>query len=212
VRHRPPHSDITGARHRFFFAMRTLILTSLLALSTPGTAFAAEEGGKVNLLSPNGGLMFWTLLIFIVLLFVLSRYAFKPLVAAVEARESALEAAITQARQDRDAAAKLLAEQQQQLEAARAEAQRYIAEGRATAEKLKSTMLEETKAQQQELLERAKRDMEGEKVRAIADLRREAVDLALAGAGKLIARNLDDAGNRKLVEDFLATIPAAGKR
>ncbi len=192
--------------------MRTLILTSLLALSTPGTAFAAEEGGKVNLLSPNGGLMFWTLLIFIVLLFVLSRYAFKPLVAAVEARESALEAAITQARQDRDAAAKLLAEQQQQLEAARAEAQRYIAEGRATAEKLKSTMLEETKAQQQELLERAKRDLEGEKVRAIADLRREAVDLALAGAGKLIARNLDDAGNRKLVEDFLATIPAAGKR
>lgn len=192
--------------------MRTLILSSLLVLGTPAAVTAAETGGKVDLLSPNGGLMFWTLLIFIVLLIVLSRYAFKPLIAAVEAREASLEAAITQAQQDRDAAAKLMAEQQQQLEAARAEAQRFIAEGRATAEKLKASMLEETRAQQQELLERAKRDLEGEKVRAIADLRREAVDLALAGAGKLIARNLDDAANRKLVEDFLATIPAAGKR
>jgi F-type H+-transporting ATPase subunit b len=192
--------------------MRTLLRTSLLFLGTPGAAFAADAGGKVDLLSPNTGLMFWTLLIFIVLLVVLSRYAFKPLLAAVEAREASLEAALTQAQQDREAAAKLLAEQQQQLDAARAEAQRLIADGRATAEKLRASMLEETKAQQQELLERAKRDLESEKARAIADLRREAVDLALAGAGKLIARNLDDAGNRKLVEDFLATIPAAGAR
>lgn len=192
--------------------MRSSILSALLVLATPATAFAAEEGGKVNLLSPNGGLMFWTLLIFIVLLVVLSRYAFKPLIAAVEAREASLEAMLTKAQQDRDAAATLLAEQQAQLDAARTEAQKFIADGRATAEKLKSSMLEETKAQQQELLDRARRDIENEKVRAIADLRREAVDLALAGAGKLIARNLDDAGNRKLVEDFLASIPTAGTR
>lgn len=198
--------------HRSSIAMRTPLSTALILLATPATAFAAEEGGKVNLLSPNGGLMFWTLLIFIVLLVVLSRYAFKPLVAAVEAREAALESAITKAQQDRDAAAKLLAEQQAQLDAARAEAQKFIADGRATSEKLKATMLEETRAQQQELLERAKRDIENEKLRAIGDLRREAVDLALAGASKLIAKNLDDASNRKLVEDFLASIPAAGTR
>lgn len=192
--------------------MRPSFLSALLVLATPATAFAAEEGGKVNLLSPNGGLMFWTLLIFVVLLIVLSRFAFKPLVAAVEAREASLEAAITKAAQDRDAAAKLLAEQQAQLEAARAEAQKYIADSRVTAEKLKTSMLEETRAQQQEMLERARRDLENEKVRAIAELRREAVDLALAGAGKLIAKNLDDAANRKLVEDFLASIPAAGPR
>ena len=198
--------------HRSSIAMRTPLSTALILLATPATAFAAEEGGKVNLLSPNGGLMFWTLLIFIVLLVVLSRYAFKPLVAAVEVREAALESAITKAQQDRDAAAKLLAEQQAQLDAARAEAQKFIADGRATSEKLKASMLEETRAQQQELLERAKRDIENEKLRAIGDLRREAVDLALAGASKLIAKNLDDAGNRKLVEDFLASIPAAGTR
>lgn len=192
--------------------MRSSLLSALLVLAFPATAFAAEEGGKVNLLSPNGGLMFWTLLIFIVLLIVLSRFAFKPLIQAVEAREASLEAMLTKAQQDRDAAAKLLAEQQAHLDASRAEAQKFIADGRATAEKLKNSMLEETKAQQQEMIERARRDIENEKVRAIADLRREAVDLALAGAGKLIARNLDDAGNRKLVEDFLASIPSTGTR
>ena len=71
-------------------------------------------------------------------------------------------------------------------------------------------MLEETKSLQQEMLDRARRDIDNEKTRAIAELRREAVDLALAGAGKLIARNLDDAGNRKLVEEFLASIPVGG--
>lgn len=192
--------------------MRTPLRLALLVASSPATAFAAEEGGKVNLLSPNGGLMFWTLLIFLVLLVVLSRFAFKPILAAVEAREASLEAAITSAREDRETAARLLAEQQAHLDAARAEAQRFIADGRATAEKLKATMLEETKAAQQEMLERARRDIEGEKVRAVAELRREAVDLALAGAGKLIAKNLDDAGNRKLVEEFLSSIPATGAR
>ncbi|MBK6488111.1 MAG: F0F1 ATP synthase subunit B [Gemmatimonadetes bacterium] len=192
--------------------MRPLLRSSLLVLAMPSLAAAAEGGGKVDLLSPNGGVMFWTLLIFILLLVVLSRFAFKPLIAAVEARENALEAALASAKRDREEAAKLLAEQLANLEAARAEAQRFIAEGRATSEKLKLSMLEETKAAQQELLDRARRDIDGEKSRAIAELRREAVDLALAGAGKLIERNLDDAGNRKLVEDFLASIPATGAK
>ncbi|HMN09587.1 MAG TPA: F0F1 ATP synthase subunit B [Gemmatimonadaceae bacterium] len=192
--------------------MRPSFLSALLVLATPATAFAAEEGGKVNLLSPNGGLVFLAPLLFFVLLLLLPPLSFQPPLAPGEAREASLEAAITKAAQDRDAAARLLAEQQAQLEAARAEAQKYIADSRVTAEKLKTSMLEETRAQQQEMLDRARRDLENEKVRAIAELRREAVDLALAGAGKLIAKNLDDAANRKLVEDFLASIPAAGPR
>lgn len=188
--------------------MRTAILASFLF---PSLAMAAEAGGKPNLLSPNGGLMFWTLLIFLVLMFVLSKFAFKPLLAAVEAREAALEEAISKAKQDRDAASALLAEQQRQLDGARAEAQKFIADGRAISEKLKASMLEETKLQQQEMLDRARRELENEKVRAIAELRREAVDLALAGAGKVISRNLDDAANRKIIDDFLSSIPKAGK-
>ena len=193
--------------------MRFSLLSTSLMLAVPNAALLAqEEGGRPNLLSPNGGLMFWTLIIFVVLLFVLRRFAYGPLLAAVEAREQALEAALTQARRDREESAALLAEQRRQLEEARNEAQRYIADGRATGEKLRASMLEETRAQQQELLERARRDIEGEKNRAIAELRREAVDLALVGASKVIERNLDDAGNRRLVEEFLSSIPAQGRK
>ena len=176
------------------------------------SASLAQEGESVNLLSPAGGLMFWTLLVFIVLMFVLSRFAFKPLLAAVQAREESLQRALDQARKDREEAAKVLEEHQRQLEAARGEAQRFIAEGRATAEKMKAEMLEATRAQQQELMERAKRDIETEKSRAIAELRREAVDLAIAGAGKVIEKNLDSGANRQLVESFLSSIPAQAKR
>ena len=67
-------------------------------------------------------------------------------------------------------------------------------------------MIEETRKQQQEMLERARRDIEAETVKAIDELRREAIDLALAGASKVIEKNLDDAQNRKLIESYLATI------
>lgn len=176
------------------------------------SAALAQEGGSPNLLSPAGGLMFWTLLVFLVLMFVLSRFAFKPLLAAVQAREESLQRALDQARKDREEAAKILEEHQRQLDAARGEAQRFIAEGRATAEKMKAEMLEATRRQQQELMERAKRDIEAEKTRAIAELRREAVDLAIAGASKVIEKDLDSGANRQLVESFLSSIPAQAKR
>ncbi|MFN8570751.1 MAG: F0F1 ATP synthase subunit B [Gemmatimonadaceae bacterium] len=187
--------------------MRILIVNSLLLALTSTPAYA-EEAKKVNLLSPEGGVMFWTLIIFVVLLVVLSKFAFKPMLAAVEAREAALQAAIDKAAHDRDEAARVLAEHKAQLDAARGEAQRLIADGRATAEKMRNEMLDATRAQQAELLERAKRDIESEKARAIADLRREAIDLAIAGAGKVIEKNLDDAGNRKLVEGYLSALPS----
>ena len=175
-----------------------------------GAAAASEgaEAAKGGLLTPSGGLMFWTLIIFVILAFILSRYAFKPITAAVEAREKALEDAIAGARADREAAAQLLAEHRAQLEGARAEAQKLIVEGRQIGEKVRADMIEETRTQQQDMLERARREIESEKVRAIAELRREAVDLAIAGAGKVIEKNLDDAANRGIVESFLASIPA----
>ena len=183
---------------------------ALLLLSATPLAAQEEGGGKVNLLDPHSGLMIWTLIIFLVLLVILSRFAFKPLIAAVAAREQSLQDALEGATRDREEAALLLAEQRRQLEAARGEAQRFIADARATAEKMRADLLEQTRMQQQELLERARRDIEGEKDKAIAALRREAVDLAIAGAGKVIERNLDDAGNRQLVESFLASLSTSG--
>jgi F-type H+-transporting ATPase subunit b len=179
---------------------------SLLLISA---AVVQEE--KVNLLSPSGGLMFWTIVIFVLLLIVLSRYAFKPMLAAVEARERSLQEAIDAAKRDREEAERVLAEHRAQLEKARGEAQKLIADGRATAEKLRNDLLEQTKAQQQEMLDRARREIETEKTNAIAALRREAVDLAIAGAGKVIERNLDNEANRKLVETFLGSVSLGGK-
>ena len=205
--------------------MRTLLRSlsrplsvAILSAVVAGSALAQEAehgaaaGGGGGLLDPHAGLMVWTLLIFVVLLAVLSKFAFKPLTAAVQARERALEEAIAGAKRDREEAARLLAEQRAQLEGSRGEAQKLIADARAAGEKMRADLLEQTHLQQAELLERARRDIDAERDRAIADLRREAVDLALAGASKVIERNLDDAGNRRLVEQFLATIPANGAR
>ena len=185
--------------------MRRLIAATLAIALAASPALAAEaEAGGSPLLAPNTGLMFWTLVIFVILFFVLKKYAFGPITEAVVKREEALEQAIADAKRDREEAARILAEHTAQLEGARAEAQRIIAEGRAVGDKLRTEMVEETRVQQQDMLDRARREIETEKKNAIGELREEAVDLALAGAGKVIEKNLDDPTNRKLVESFLA--------
>jgi F-type H+-transporting ATPase subunit b len=113
------------------------------------------------------------------------------------------------AKRDRAEIEQLLAQQRAQLEAARGEAQQIIAESRSTAEKMRGDMLAQTKHQQEEMIEQARRVIEGEKAAAIADLRREAVDLAIAGATRVIEKNLDSAGNRQIVESFLASLDGA---
>jgi F-type H+-transporting ATPase subunit b len=85
-----------------------------------------------------------------------------------------------------------------------------IADARVAAERVRTELVEQAHAEQASMLERARGEIESEKARAIAQLRREAVDLAIAGAGKVIDRNLDQAANRQLVESFLASLtPAA---
>lgn len=190
--------------------LRVLAAGMVIPLTAaPALASQPEDGGPVNLLEPKAGLMFWTLIIFLILLFVLSRYAYKPLFAAVQAREKALEDAIEGAKRDRAEAQQALAEQRAQLEAARSEAQKIVADSRAIAEKMRSDLLAQTKTQQEEMMEQARRVIDGEKVAAIAALRREAVDLAIAGASRVIEQNLDSANNRRIVETFLSSLDGA---
>ena len=188
--------------------MRFSPLNSLALLAVSPAALLAQEaeGGTRTFMKPDTGLMVWTLVIFIVLMLVLSRYAFGPITAAVEAREKALEDAIEGAKRDREAAAKLLQEHQAAIDAARGEAQKIIADGRAVGEKMRADMIEATRKEQQDMLERARREIESEKDKAIMHLRREAVDLALAGASKVIEQNLESQKNRQLVESYLASI------
>jgi len=190
--------------------MRTLLRSLVLSLLVAMPALAQEESHAPNLLSPNYGLMFWTLIIFVVLAFVLSKFAFGPITKAVEAREQALEEAISAAKRDREEAARVLAEHRAALEASRGEAQKIIVDARAAADRVRAELIEQAHAEQASMLARARQDIEAEKSNAIAQLRREAVDLAIAGAGKVIDRNLDQAANRQLVESFLASVtPAA---
>jgi F-type H+-transporting ATPase subunit b len=189
--------------------IRTLSYAGLLTVANAAMAFAQEHGAEE---APRGlvdiglNLMFYTLLIFGVVFFVLRRFAWPKLLSAVEAREKALEDAIEGAKRDREAAAALLAEQQKNLEAARGEAQKFMSDARAASEKAKADMIETTRKEQAELLERARRDIELEREKAIAQLRREAVELAILGASKAIEENLDSDKNRKLVESYLSSI------
>jgi F-type H+-transporting ATPase subunit b len=160
-----------------------------------------------GLLSPNGGVMVWTLLIFIVLLLILSKYAFKPITKAVEEREKALADAIEAAQRDRDESNRLLQDQREQIAAARDEAQKIIADARAAAEQVRGKMIEQAHGETGDLLDRARREIGAERDRAIADLRLEAIDLAIAGASRVIGKNMDEPSNRQLVESFLASIP-----
>ena len=180
----------------------------LLTLALIQEHAAAPEQG---LMSIQLNLMFWTLLIFGILFWILKSKVFPVILGAVERREKALSDAIESAQRDRDEAARVLAEHRAQIESARGEAQKFIAEARALSEKSRASMLEQTRADQQEMIERARRDIGAERDRAIAQLRKEAVDLAIAGASKVVEQNLDSDKNRKLVEDFLASVSSESR-
>jgi len=201
LRHNAGRSRRWGARA---LAGAVALLTMVPTLA--GGQEHAAESGPPNLLMPQAGLMFWTLIIFVILFVVLTKFAYKPLFAAVESREKALEDAVEGAKRDREAAAVHLATQLANLESAKVEAQKIIADSRLTAEKVRADLLEQTKAQQTEMLESARRMIESEKVAAVAEMRAEAIDLAIAGASKVIDKNLDSAGNRQIVEGFLASL------
>ncbi|HMC56508.1 MAG TPA: F0F1 ATP synthase subunit B [Gemmatimonadaceae bacterium] len=169
-----------------------------------------EHAASPGLVSLRLNLMFWTLVIFLILWLLLQKLAFPAILGLVEKREKALEDAIESAKRDRDEAARILADHRAQLEGARGEAQKLIADARGTAEKMRADLLEKTRQDQQELIERARREIAAERDKAIVELRREAVDLAIAGAGKVVEENLDNDKNRKLVEAFLSSLGNQG--
>jgi F-type H+-transporting ATPase subunit b len=193
-------------------------LTSLLApiatltLAAAPLAAQSEPNASANILTPNGGLMVWTLVIFLILLFVLGKYAFGPITEQVRKREQALTDALNEAKKDREEAGKLLAEQRRQLEAARDEGQKLIAEARGAADRSRQDLVNQAHQQQQDILHRTREEIRAERDKAIAELRREAVDLAILGASKVIEKNLDDRTNRELVEKFLASVAAPDAR
>jgi F-type H+-transporting ATPase subunit b len=157
-------------------------------------------------LTVEGGLMFWTVVVFVVLLVILRRFAWPAILGAVEAREQALERMLAEAAAEREQAAALLAENQKLIGEAKSQAHAIIVEARGIAEKERALAIEKTRQEQEELLARARREIGAERERAVAELRREAVDLSLAAASRLIEKRLDGDTDRKLVLEYLATL------
>jgi len=161
------------------------------------------EGAPPSVFALSQSVSFWTVVIFLLLLGVLTRWAFPPILGYAAAREKRIQDSLDDAKRTRDEAASLLAQQREELAAAKLEAQTVIADAKVAAERVRSDLLDRARGEQEALLVRAKQEIDRERERAVESIRREAVDLALAAAGKLIDQRLDAAADRKLVTDFL---------
>jgi F-type H+-transporting ATPase subunit b len=168
--------------------------------------FAQEGGAAAGPLVVNGGLMIWTLVIFGILLLVLKKFAWPVVLGAVREREKALEEQIAAAERNRAESARLLEEHKRLLAEARTSAHALIVEAKGMAENERAVALEKTRHEQEELLDRARREIGAERDRAVQELRREAVDLSLAAAGRLIGQRLESDADRALVMNYLTTL------
>ncbi|MGD0483756.1 MAG: F0F1 ATP synthase subunit B [Gemmatimonadales bacterium] len=163
---------------------------------------AAEEAPKGPFaLTP--GVSLWTLVIFFILLVVLAKTAWPAILKAVEEREKKIQAQLDDAAKANAEAQRVLTVYQQQLAAAREEAGAILAASRQAGERLREDLVTKGRAEQEELLVRARREIGLEKDKALGELRSEAVELSIAAASKVIERNMDNATDRGLVQDYL---------
>jgi F-type H+-transporting ATPase subunit b len=154
------------------------------------------------------GLFFWTIFTFLILLGLLARFAWRPLLAALESRQ----ATIRQSLDDAEAARKQLEQVQQESQAtirqARIEADAILSDTRSAAATLREQMRQAAQAEAQALVANAERQIQLERDRALAEVRREAVDVSLLIASKLIRRNLSREDNDALIDDALKQVEA----
>ena len=178
------------------------MLALLLRLQEP----AHEAAERFTPFSINTGLIFWTIVVFGILLAVLWRFGWPAILKSVEERERRMQQQLDDAEKARAESARLLEEHKRMVASARAEAQEMIAKAKAVAEKERETLLAQARQEYEQLLGRAKKDIGAEKEKAILELRREAVDLSIAAASKLIEAQLDTEANRRLVTEYLASL------
>ncbi len=177
--------------------MPTALLGSLLA--SEGATGAPSSPFEVN-----SGLMFWTLISFGLLFFLLWKFVLPQMLQATEAREQRIKQQLDEAARLNAEAKALVGEQNKLLADARNQASTLLAEVKVAAERERALGAEKARAEAEEMLARARREIGAEKDRASAELRREAVDLALAAAGKLIGQRFEAAEDKKIVTDYLA--------
>ena len=153
------------------------------------------------------GLTLWTAITFLVLILVLAKVAWGPIVKMLEERERTIREAIDQARNERSEAEKLLAQQKESLLQARREAAELAKRNQQEVEALRAELTARARKEADEMIASARRTIDEEKRKASAELKAQVADLAVAAATKIVKGSLDERAQRALVEDYLRELP-----
>jgi F-type H+-transporting ATPase subunit b len=153
------------------------------------------------------GLLIWTIITFLVLLSLLRKVAWKPLLAALEHRESTIRGSLDDAQRARQEAEQLLAENRRLLADANRETARMIEQGREEGERLRTALAEQAQVEAKRLVDEARREIVRERQLAVQELKSTAAELALVAAGKLLGTAVTDTQHRRLVTEFLDRFP-----
>ena len=155
------------------------------------------------LVQPDPGLYIWTIVTFLILLALLARFAWRPLLDALEKRQDAIRSSLDDARKAKEELARLQAESARMLAEARAEAAAIISSTRADGARFADEMKQKARADAEGVVRNAQREIDTQTNRAIETIRREAIDLSVAVAGKILRRDISKADHERLVDDAI---------
>lgn len=160
----------------------------------------------MDLLVIEEGLIFWELIAFVLLLVVLRRFAWKPLLGILEARGNTIRESLEKAEQTRLEAERLMEDYKKDLEEARAEAQQIIDQGRQYGEKMKEEIVANARQEAEQVMTKAAEEIDRERDAAIADLRRNVADLTIKAASMVVNETLDKKSHQALIDQYLSEV------
>jgi F-type H+-transporting ATPase subunit b len=166
-------------------------------------AVIASEGGNGGLLDVNPGLMIWTVVTFILLLLILKKVAWKPILSALDKRENDIKEALLQAEKAKDEAKKILEENQASLAKAEEESKKIIEQSRDYAESLKEQMITESKDQAKRIVDEASSEIQRKQDAAFEELKGQIAEIAVNAAEKIIRESLDAQKSKQVVDRYL---------
>ncbi len=169
-------------------------------------AAAEEESGGSFLVSPNVGLMIWTLLAFGITLYLLNKLAFPRIAEALDRRRQAIEDSIESAARSRREADELLEEYRARLREAREQAEDITARARKAADSLADETKADAVRQREELMAATRRDIEAETRRALDEIRKEVANLTVIATEKVTRKSLTPDDHRDLIEEALSEV------
>ena len=162
--------------------------------------------GANPLISVTPGLMIWTIVCFLITLYVLKRFAFGPIQKMIDERREQIRQSIEAADAARDESRKLLEEHRQLIAQARGEAEAILTEARRTRESMEQRMREETEAERQRRLEETRKEIAAETARALEQIRAEVAELTLEAASRVVGRSLSAAQDRELIAEAVGAL------